>query len=186
MGHDELAQFLGLQHGLTHHVLRLNAAAVIGITADIRSHGGQIGQSFALLAAGDGAVRQNANVGGFADQIQLDFQMFGAVGHRLQVGHGTHGGVTAGGSGLSAGIDGFLIRKTRLTKMNVHINETWNNKTIVQFNDGKTFLRKGIGNNTTLADRNVLILEAAVRENGAAGQQQAHTGSPFTVVFNLL
>ena len=109
----------------------------------------------------------------FADQIQLYTEIFCAVGYRFEVGHGAHGSVSAGCGSMGAGVNRFLIRKTRLTKMNMNINETRNDQTIIQFNNRSVFLRNR--NNTTLVDRIVFIFKAAVGENGPAGQQQTHT-----------
>ena len=50
--------------------------------------------------------------------------VFQAVRHRVQIGHGTHRGVSAVSGGLGAAGHGLLIRKARLTKMYVYINET--------------------------------------------------------------
>ena len=62
---------------------------------------------------------------------QLLVQGLPAVGHGLEVGHGAHGGVAAcRGRGRTGG-DGLLIRKTRLPKMDMNINETWHQKPLI-------------------------------------------------------
>ena len=68
--------------------------------------------------------------------------------------------------------------------MNMDINETWNYQTIMQFNDGSAFTGKGggNGNNTALVNGNIHILELSVPENGPAGQQQTHVGSPSSLI----
>ena len=124
VGHDQLAEALGLQHGAAHHITILNALSVVGESHHIGGHGVQVRQFPALLAFRDGPVGQNADHGVFLNGVQLHLQRLHAVRHRVQIRHGAYGGIAAVGRRQRAGADGLLIRKTRLPKMYMHINET--------------------------------------------------------------
>lgn len=65
--------------------------------------------------------------------------------------------------------------------MHVNINETWNNKAMIQFNDGSAVPGKagGNGNNTPLGNGNLQGVEAPAAKDGPAGQQQTHRRSPL-------
>ena len=180
VGHDGLVQRFGKGHGGAHHLLGLDAPSVVGEACHIGGHGRQVCQCLALLTAGDGTIGIHMDFGVFPNQVQLDAQILQTVGYRLQIGHSAHGGIAAGGGSRCAGVNRFLIRKTRFPKMNMNINETWNDQTVMQFNDGKAFLGKGggNGNNTALVNGEVHILKASVQKNGSAGQQQIHVISP--------
>ena len=58
------------------------------------------------------------------DDRALHGQRSGAVRHGIQVRHGGDMGKAAVRSGHRAGADGFLIRKSRFTKMYMYIHET--------------------------------------------------------------
>ena len=124
VGNDELAEALGLQHGAAHHITILNALSVVGESHHIGGHGVQVRQFPALLTFRDGPVGQNADHGVFLNGVQLHLQRLHAVRHRIQIRHGAYGGIAAVGRRQRAGADGLLIRKTRLPKMYMHINET--------------------------------------------------------------
>ena len=70
--------------------------------------------------------------------------------------------------------------------MHMHIGETWNKKTIMQFNHTKAIPRKrgGNGNNTALVNGNIQTLKAAVPKHAAASQQILH-GSPPSVLCSV-
>ena len=140
VGYNGFSQSLGFQHGSAHHLFGLDASAVIGEADHIPCHTIQVGQFLTLLTAGDGAVGVDADFSVFADQLFLEAQILHTVGHRLQIGHGTDGGISAGCGSIGAGINGFFIRKARLTKMNMYINKTWNDQTIIQLNYGGVFV----------------------------------------------
>ena len=70
------------------------------------------------------------------DDLPLDVQGLQTVGDRVQVGHGAHVDVPAPGGGEGAGADGLLIRKPRLSKMNMNINETGKHGGMMEINDG--------------------------------------------------
>ena len=124
VGHDELMKPLGGLHGKAHLRLALHTSPVVGEGRHIGGHGRHVRQLLPQLATGDGAIGQHPDGGIPADQGQLLLQMGQAVRHRVQIGHGTHRGVSAVGGGLGAAGHGLLIRKARLTKMYVYINET--------------------------------------------------------------
>ena len=115
------------------------------------------------------------------DGGQLLVQGLRAVRHGVQVGHGADSGVAPRGGGGGAGGHGFLIRKTRLPKMDVYINEAWDYETMIQFKDGAALSGKGggNGNNTALGNGDIQRLEAPVAKNGPAGQQKTHSCTPF-------
>ena len=83
VGNDGPVQGLGLFHGSAHHVVRLDASAVIGETDGIGSHAFQICQLFTLLPYGDGTQRIHMDAGGIFDHLSLNCQMLNAVGHRI-------------------------------------------------------------------------------------------------------
>ena len=124
VGDDELAQGPGALHGLPHETGILHPVAVVGEGDHIRRHGLQIGQLPSGLVHGDGAVGAHVDHGVPADDGQLLLQMLPAVRHRVQVGHGADGGVSAPGGGAGAAGDGFLIRKARFAQVHMHIAKT--------------------------------------------------------------
>ena len=124
VGDDHLAQLLGLQHGSVHHVVGLDALAVVGVGDDLVRHASQVSQFLALQAAGDGTVGVDMDAGACIDQVQLLLQMLDGIGSGIQVGHGADGGVAAAGCAGGTGHHGLLIRKTRLSEMHVHITKT--------------------------------------------------------------
>ena len=185
VGYNWLVQRFGQLHGPAHLLRGLDALAVVGKAHGIRGHGRKICQFLALFASGDGAVGIDADRRVPGNGLQLRTEAICTVRHRLEVGHGAHGGVTACRSSGSAGGNGLLIRKTRLTQMHMHIGETWNKKTIMQFDHTKAIPRKrgGNGNNTALVNGNIQTLKTAVPEHAAAGQQILHGSPPSVFVF---
>lgn len=71
--------------------------------------------------------------------------------------------------------------------MNMHIDETWNNKAVIQFHDGGAVPGKagGNGNNTPLGNGNFQGMESPVTKDGPAGQQQTHRRSPLQFLNEL-
>jgi hypothetical protein len=67
--------------------------------------------------------------------------------------------------------------------MNVDIDETWNDQTIMQLDHGNVFL--GNGNNTTLVNGKVTIYKVPIQKNGSASQQQTHIRSPSIILFRF-
>ena len=97
--HNHFAQRLGTEHGGGHHFFRLHPLAVIGEGNAAGCHALQVGKAFALLPHGDGAIGMDVDAGIPVNEQLLLFQMGGAVGDGVQVGHGTHIGVAAPGGG---------------------------------------------------------------------------------------
>ena len=62
--------------------------------------------------------------------IKLYFQIFKAIRHRVEVRHCAYRAESARGRRESARRNRFFIRKTRLSKMYMNINETGKNKYI--------------------------------------------------------
>ena len=54
----------------------------------------------------------------------LGFEILKAVGHRIKVRHGAYAGVSARGRRHRTGLYTLLIKKTRLSEMDMHITET--------------------------------------------------------------
>ena len=131
MGHNGLVQRFDQQHGLPHHLPGLDAPPVVGEASYMGSHSRQVRQILALFTPGDGAVGIHMDSGVFPNEVQLYLQIRCVVGDGLQIGHGAHGGIAACGGSRRAGKNGLLIRKPRLPKMNVDIDETWNDQMVM-------------------------------------------------------
>ena len=98
-------------------------------------------EAFQTAAAGSGAIAVlNLFSGGALSRVsvfslgimpyitaQIILQMFQAVRHWIQIGHGTDSRIAAMGRRQRTGMDCFFIRKTRLSEMNMHITETGQN-----------------------------------------------------------
>ena len=113
VGHDQLAEALGLLHGPAHHIPVLHALPVIGKGHYIGGHGLQLRQRL---------PHPNHRV--MADGLQLRLKMLQAVRHRVQVRHGAHSRIATVSRRKGAGANGLFIRKTRFPKMYMNINET--------------------------------------------------------------
>ena len=70
--------------------------------------------------------------------------------------------IPAPGGGESAGADGLLIRKPRLSKMNVDINETGKHNGMMKINgnSARSVQPPGNGNNTAIRNGNINRTEA--------------------------
>ena len=183
VGGDDLAQALGFLHGRTHHVLALDAPAVVGEARHIGGHGGQIRQGLALLAPGDGPVGGDVDHRVPPDQLQLLGQSLPAVGDGVQVGHGADLGEAPPGGGTGTGADGLLIRKSRLSQMNMYINETGKNGGVMKVNDlgGNGGLQGvGNGNNTALTDQDLRGTKGTARKQHGILQQILHDSSSYS------
>ena len=137
MGADYPIQRLRLFHGRAHHILRLHAPSIVGKTGHPGRHGLHIRKLPAHFAAGYGSVRNHLYTGVPADYIQLRPERFHIGWHRIQVRHGANCGIASAGCRQRACAYGFLIRKTRLAEMHMHIHKTGKNI--------KPFKRRGIG-----------------------------------------
>ena len=138
-----------LGHRLAHHALGLHAAPVVGKGDDVWCHARKVCKPLALFADRDRPIGMDMNEGVLLDERALERERFGAVGHGVQVRHGGNVSEAAVRGGQCAGTDGFLIRKSRLTKMDMHINETGKNNCVMNFNTNSI---RGAGN--TISDRN--------------------------------
>ena len=77
-----------------------------------------------FFADRDRPVGMHMDEGVLLDERALEIQRVDTVGDRVQVRHGGNVGKAAVRGSQRAGADGLLIRKSRLTKMNMNINET--------------------------------------------------------------
>ena len=108
-------------HGPAHQLRALHTAAVIGKACRQRRKKRKIGQFFTLLPPGDGRKGMNADHSLLLNQIELQVQVRRTIRHRIQIRHGKNIGISAPGRGGRAGADGFLIKKSRLSQMHMHI-----------------------------------------------------------------
>src|SRR5699024_4371627 len=84
------------------------------------------------------------------------------------------------GSGASAGGNGLLIRKSRLSQMNMYINETGKYGGVMKVNDagGNGGLHMGSnGNNTALTDQQLRAAKGAARNYHGIFQYILHDPS---------
>ena len=60
--------------------------------------------------------------------------------------------------------------------MNMHINETWNDQTVMDLYNGKTGTGEigGNGNNTAVGNGNIGVLKRPAAEDRSACEQQLH------------
>ena len=151
---------------------------------DVGSQGGEVRQRLPLFPPGDGPVGVDVDPRVLCNGLQLRPEMLRAVGDRVQVRHGADGGIASRRRRRRAGGNRLLIRKSRLSKMNVNINETWNDKTMIQFHDGRAVSGKtgGNGNNTPFGNGNFQGMESPAEKDGPAGQQQTHKHSPLQLL----
>jgi hypothetical protein len=90
-------------------------------------------------------------------------------------------GISAVSCGTAAGLHGFLIRKSRLSKMNMYINETGKNSTIMKFNAGNGNGRRNIGTNggnATGGNENINAAEISIVEKCSIFENAIHIKSP--------
>ena len=109
VGGDYLAQLRRAQHGTAHHGLALHALAVVGEGHAARRELCHVGQLLPALAAGDGGVGQDADARAAAYGGELGIQVFRAVRHGVEIGHGADGGEAAAGGREGAAPNGLLI-----------------------------------------------------------------------------
>ena len=141
VGGDDPAKAFGFEHGRAHHLLALHAAPIVGKAGHEGSHGLHVGQRPALFPAGDGPVGGNAHPRARADAGKLRIQMFAVVRHGVEVRHGAHAGEAAARRRQRAGLHRFLIRKSRFSKMHMHVDQTGKE------NDIRFFQHHGPGGN---------------------------------------
>lgn len=105
---------------------------VVRKAADVRGHRRHVRELRAALPARYRAVGQHVYDGVALYYVQLLRERRRVLRHGAEVRHGADGGVTAPRRGLGAGGYRLLIRKTRLSKMYMHINKTGNNEIIIK------------------------------------------------------
>ena len=128
MGHDRFADRRSPPHGLLHQLRRLHAAAVVGEPDDVRGQRREIDQlPAAPLPHRDGGVGHDPHHGVAADQVGLHPQVFGRVGHRIEVGHRADGRIAAAGRRHRAGGDGLLVREARFAQVDMHVDQSGHN-----------------------------------------------------------
>ena len=120
---DQFPQCPAALHGFAHDSLVSNSDSVIGERDNIGCQNFQIREFPAFLADGDGSIGQHGNRS-FADEVKLHLQVRHTVRNRIQVRHGADGSVTRCGRCFRSCQDGLFIRKTRFTKMHVHVAKT--------------------------------------------------------------
>ena len=121
------AQALGLKHRRAHHFIVLNPSSVVRKGTDALCHILHIRERLALLAFGNGAVRNDVYNGVAFDNIKLLFKILGAVGHGVEVRHRANRAVTALRRRLRSRLYCLFIRKARLSEMHVNITKTGKN-----------------------------------------------------------
>ena len=129
---EEVPRLRALRHAAAHHVLVLHAAPVVGEGRGQAVHTPDIRHLAALFAHGQRAVGIDLDEGVPLDYRELLRQTLRAVRHRVQVRHGAEGRVPAPRGRRRAGRNRLLIRKTRLSQMNMDINKTGKNTAIIE------------------------------------------------------
>lgn len=145
---DGLSEPFRLEHGRAHQLRRLHAVPVVRKAADLRGHVGHVGELGALLPARYRAVGQYVYDGVTLYYVQLLRECGCVLRHGTEVRHGADGGVAAPRGSLGAGFYRLLIRKTRLSKMYMHIDKTGNNKTIIKITNTYALTGNDTGLNT--------------------------------------
>ena len=148
--------------------------AIIGKSNNSRCHAIQISKLLPLFIHSNAPVRKNLDTGILTDDLPLLLQVFHAVRNRIQIRHGTYGCITASRPGHGTGTDRLLIRKTRLTKVYMHIRETGKQKTIIQRDNSGVHVIFHIGgkrNNDSVLDKNVcLFMKIGFRQINAGNE----------------
>ena len=120
----DLAEAAALGHRLAHYALGLHAASVVGKGDDVLRHACKVCELLALFADRDRPVGVNMDERVLLDERALKVQRVDTVGDGVQVRHSGNVGKAAVRGSQRAGADGLFIRKSRLSKMNMNINET--------------------------------------------------------------
>ena len=120
----DFAEAAALGHRLAHHALGLHAASVVGKGDDVWRHARKVCELLALFADRDRPVGVNMDERVLLDERALKIQRIDTVGDGVQVRHSGNVGEAAVRGSQRAGADGLFIRKSRLSKMNMNINET--------------------------------------------------------------
>ena len=175
---DDLMKLARLCHRRAHDVLILHAAPVVGKARDVRGHILHIAQRPPLLRHRDRPVRDHADAGIAVNRVKLAFQMFAAVRRGRQVRHRAHRRAAAVRRRARPRPDRFLIRKTRLAKVHMHIRKTGkNNRSVVSVNIVGIGKKIDAGDHAAL-DRQIAMTEHAVHIRHAI-VDSAHVCSPL-------
>ena len=114
--YDHAVEALRPLHRLPHGSFVLHALSVIGVGDDIRCDLLHLSEGAAAgLLLGDGAIRIHMHQCILPDRVELRLQVREVRWCRLQIRHRADSRITAVRSGVGAGADRFLIRKTGLT-----------------------------------------------------------------------
>ena len=179
----DLAEAAALGHRLAHHALGLHAASVVGKGDDVWRHARKVCELLALFADRDRPVGVNMDERVLLDERALKIQRVDTVGDGVQVRHSGNVGEAAVRGSQRAGADGLFIRKSRLSKMNMNINETGKQNHIGNINSNSI-----IGTENTIANRNnfpvrkkhIRQMKYALRENLCVLQNTAHVPSSLS------
>ena len=145
MSNDELSETVGLFHCLFHHFIALNAHSVIRKGDHIWRQLLHIGKLPLLFALCDAAIWINTHLRVALYYVSLRFQVFKRVRHRVKVRHGANTRKPAVRRSKCSAFYRFLIKKTRLSKMNMNINETGKNKAIIKIKNRNALQNGGKG-----------------------------------------
>ena len=128
-------------------------------------------------------VGQHADERAAPDGRQLGLQVLGAVRHGVEVGHGADGGEAAASGRERAALHRLLIRKSRLSKMYMHIGETGKKETVIEFKNRNALAGGDITpqtGNHAAGDLHVGGDETAGNERPAAfDDERIHAVPPF-------
>ncbi len=125
VGGDDLSKGPAPLHQGPHHALALHALSIVAEGDHPGGQGLEVRRLLPALAFGQSGVWVEVDqVPGRPDQPFLFLQVFYAVRHGIQVGHGADRRIPAPGRRHAAGQHGFLIRKPGLSEMHMHVTET--------------------------------------------------------------
>jgi len=174
---DDLPEPLCLEHRRLHQRRVLHAAPVVGKRRDERSHGPHIGERLALFADRQRAERHYLHARAPADAVELRFEVFEGIRHRVHVRHRAHVREPAARRRERAGLDRLLIRKTRLSQVHMHVDEAGNEDAIRQINNSgigeSGNFRRNPGNNSAVHEH-ILAREPPGREQPPALEKNLH------------
>ena len=156
VGGNQAMRIPAFVHGLPHGILVPHTTAIIREASYMVCHGRHISDlSHTLLSHGNAAIGQYPDDAIPANDGFLFRQMFRGVRRWIQVWHGAHHRVATVCSRLRACCNGLLIRKSRLTQVNMHICKARKkNKPFAIQNTIRIFSRKNVfrNRNTTVLD----------------------------------
>ena len=127
MSRDDLAERLCSLHSLTHKRGIVHAATVVREAANVGSERLNIRESKSHLASRYASEGENLDLSVVVYYIQLLLQVFVAVGNGVEIRHSTDCRVSSSCRRRATCRNSLFIRKTRLSKMHVHIDKTGKN-----------------------------------------------------------